>query len=312
MTDVSRGSGEEGAGDRASEDALAQEVAIRHAGYRICMLEGSRWMPDGDCTGLYVRARVSRKQARFHPVARIEPSSERVKFADVSLRRDVDDREFIQYVEDGAHFCAKRALLVGLLNPRVATVVVTPDLELYRTVAKSQIFFENDTFLEIGCANGVTVHAVAAHTPCARAVGVDKCAERIREALQEHAHPRATFVRLDVLDLDPAILLQRLLSALPERKNTAIADTAPFSHVFIDINGNRAVKDVQRVVRLVISMLKPRMIAVKSSKWAERAAPETRPRRCAVDDDDRGLGRCTKFQPDAIQWWGLRDSGSTS
>eukprot|EP00186_Timspurckia_oligopyrenoides_P001638 CAMPEP_0182449226 /NCGR_PEP_ID=MMETSP1172-20130603/32606_1 /TAXON_ID=708627 /ORGANISM="Timspurckia oligopyrenoides, Strain CCMP3278" /LENGTH=233 /DNA_ID=CAMNT_0024646405 /DNA_START=87 /DNA_END=788 /DNA_ORIENTATION=- len=217
---------------------------------------------------LFCRSRISKNQSRFHDLAIVRWCGK--------LNDDYSEmpKVLLEY-KDGTSFHSKPDLLIGILSPSYPTIILVPELDIYRTLSKSQIYAPTHRFLEIGCANGVTVFGVAKYTQCSIAVGIDKGFEPIIQARDRHSHPNARFLRMDILEKKPETWSKELYELLTECMDSSCALDPLFSHVFIDINGSRPIEDLQRTVQRVILYLRPQMICIKTSKWVERMQSNT-------------------------------------
>ncbi|KAA8493069.1 hypothetical protein FVE85_9341 [Porphyridium purpureum] len=242
----------------------------------------------------YVRARVSKRQSRFHEVARIA--------------RDEADAEHvrIKYVCDGTTFCAKISLLVPLVQRHA--VLLSPTLDVYRTLSRAQLYAPCFSFLELGCAGGVTCVRLAQYERLRLVAGLDKSAEPIEQAHTRNAKMQTpdglsllsplVFAQCDVLELSDSEFLAAAQALWFDAKVRATHASLPptaepecaslhgsdagdsgtcglcrpdcvFTHVWIDLNGSRDVAVLQCVVQKVLRTLHPLLVCVKTSKWCE-------------------------------------------
>ena len=110
--------------------------------------------------------------------------------------------------------------------------------------------------LEIGSDYGETTSILSQF--CRSAVGIDKSSSHVEEARKRHPHIQ--FVCADVLTD---------MHCLEKQRRRAV------SLCLIDINGNRELETVQKCLERVISLVKPRVIVVKSQKMYDEAVSRT-------------------------------------
>lgn len=132
-------------------------------------------------------------------------------------------------------------------NQTTVLQIVVPETDEYRRLAYSQVL-KDDTAVEIGCDLGKTVKILS--KTCSNVVGIDKSIQSVRTAERECGEiENVKILHGDVLQ-NPGILT-------PFAEYTAV--------VFIDINGNRDIKDVEACLYLVrCTFVKARLIVVKS------------------------------------------------
>lgn len=128
------------------------------------------------------------------------------------------------------------------------TILVCSDTHDYRRLAKTQIN-SNDTVLEIGSDFGYTTNIISQSTKSV--YGIDKCGIRINSSQKEYPHIK--FFHIDVLEE---------ISQIPKFKMC--------NKVFIDINGNRELEQVERCLKLVKDIIDPELIVVKSVSFLEK------------------------------------------
>ena len=129
-----------------------------------------------------------------------------------------------------------------LIN-RGARIVVAENWSEYRSCISSLIA-SSDVVLEVGCGNGVTTSLLS--QTAARVVGVDMSEALIIEAKERFPH-------LEWYAMDA-----RMVS--PLRK------LAPFSAIFIDLNGSRELETLLPMIDAYEAVLRPALIVVKSNK----------------------------------------------
>jgi predicted O-methyltransferase YrrM len=147
--------------------------------------------------------------------------------------------------------------------------VVCAETNHYRQLARLQVN-KGDCVLEIGSDLGACTSILASSVgtqidgsapegtidvPIGAAVGIDKSEQSVNEARKRF--PDIPFHCLDVLLSPPGTLLSCL-----------VPDRSGFDVVFIDINGNRMMKAVLKVIEIVKNELRPRLIVIKSKEMA--------------------------------------------
>ena len=158
-----------------------------------------------------------------------------------------------------------------------AAVVVCRETSDYHAVAASCIGV-NDCVLEIGSDLGALC-AIAYPLCEGRLVGVDLSETSIARAQQ--SHPNICFQRLDALQVGSGLALRNLAdlarasaakgvptepTAAPKAPapTASSSQTAPFTRVFIDINGNRLLPAVAGVLQIALEELDAPFICCKS------------------------------------------------
>ena len=129
-----------------------------------------------------------------------------------------------------------------LIN-RGARIVVAENWSEYRSCISSLIA-STDVVLEVGCGNGVTTSLLS--QSAARAVGVDMSPALITAAKERF--PQIEWYAMDARIVSP------------------LARLAPFSAVFIDLNGSREMETLLPMIDAYEAVLRPALIVVKSNK----------------------------------------------
>ena len=129
-----------------------------------------------------------------------------------------------------------------LIN-RSAHIVVAENWSEYRSCITSLIA-SSDIVLEVGCGNGVTTSLLS--QSAARAIGVD-----MSEALITEAKERFPHIEWHAMDARVVAPLRKL---------------APFSAIFIDLNGSREMETLLPMIDAYEAVLRPALIVVKSNK----------------------------------------------
>jgi hypothetical protein len=176
----------------------------------------------------------------------------------------------------------------------VATVVVTPDTDAFRRLARLQVDVRNDAVVEIGCSyGGCSQLLIDEGVPSAAAV---MCEEELADVVaappSERASARARYVGVDnsfecvshCCQTMPTARFQRLdaISDTPGLAALLMAERP--SLVVIDVGGNRALADVAELVERVVREL-ARPAAPPTTEETEAAAAamvETAPGKRAV------------------------------
>ena len=114
----------------------------------------------------------------------------------------------------------------------------------------------DDTVVEIGCDDGRACAVAAQSCGFSRVLGIDLALLSITRA--RAAFPKIRFEQLDVLKIGGAAAIQSLAKS--------IGDDAPssFSVVCIDVNGNRGIGCVVRVIQVMLQLQPTSLIIVKS------------------------------------------------
>lgn len=123
-------------------------------------------------------------------------------------------------------------------------VIVCDETRDYRRMARVQTCPE-DRVLEIGSSFGLTTSLIAEACPQGSVVGVDKSSECVERSRQTYPHIR--FEQIDILKNEEAL-------------RTLVASC---NKVFVDINGNRELPTVLRLLSL-LQAVGPDVIVVKS------------------------------------------------
>jgi len=126
-------------------------------------------------------------------------------------------------------------------------LVVCEEVREYRAFAKQNIQ-KTDRILEIGCHNGATTKVIWSRNPeCL--VAIDQ-----KKELVDVAREALPGVKFNVQDAFDTYELRKLE---PE---------GGFTHVFVDISGNRELRSVVQLLDQVEASLRPKHIIVKSQK----------------------------------------------
>ncbi|CAG9467021.1 unnamed protein product [Pedinophyceae sp. YPF-701] len=162
-------------------------------------------------------------------------------------------------------------------------LVSCPETEHFRLLARTQVT-PADFAVDIGSSYGRTT--VLLHRKCARAIGIEISKDLIEESQKQY--PQIDFRRLDAIGDKPAV-----------------ADAARGCTVaFIDVGGDRALPALTDVIPFVQSVLKPRLIVVKSRELHRAALDQhARPRDAAPRAD--GLDGVFRelVVPGSNAWW---------
>ena len=114
----------------------------------------------------------------------------------------------------------------------------------------------DDNVVEIGCDDGRACAVAARSCGPARVLGIDLALLSVSRA--RAAFPEIRFEQLDVLQRGGAAAIR------------ALVGNADFSLVLIDVNGNRGIGCVVRVLQVMMNELHPTLIIVKSRALASR------------------------------------------
>jgi hypothetical protein len=160
----------------------------------------------------------------------------------------------------GSTYAVQHNHLQPVLEHARNLVLVLPETDLYRRCCVVHTLAD-ETFLEIGCAAGITVKRVwetgqqqqqgTCASATSRVVGIDKSAFSIRDAKQRYPDLAGSFFEWDVL-FDP--VQPAAMSAL----------SRPPDVVAMDINGNRELPAVLECLQAVWKLWRPRLVIVKS------------------------------------------------
>eukprot|EP00397_Hematodinium_sp_SG-2012_P025675 GEMP01026840.1.p1 GENE.GEMP01026840.1~~GEMP01026840.1.p1 ORF type:complete len:251 (+),score=50.69 GEMP01026840.1:36-788(+) len=128
-----------------------------------------------------------------------------------------------------------------------ANIVVCEEVREYRAFARGTIQ-PTDRVLEIGCHNGGTTKVIWSRKPDAL-VAIDQKQDLVDIA--KEVMPDVTFAVVDAFD---TYALRKL------------APEGGFTHIFVDISGNRELRSVVQLIDQIEAGLKPKHIIVKSQK----------------------------------------------
>lgn len=196
----------------------------------------------------------------------------------------------VQY-DDGSIYHVRPQRLIRLYGqplvikgiPGEPTLVVTASTQCYRQLARTQTL-PTDIALEIGSDLGLCTNIL--NEGCSKVTGFDKSPDSVAEARRRFPH--IPFVCADILATNGACLLSTPAFeediSQREKSSAQCPLEAPISPppclppanaldlIFIDINGNRMLREVLRciaIVRRVLANIRsPRLIVVKSSEMA--------------------------------------------
>ncbi|GAX26803.1 hypothetical protein FisN_9Lh072 [Fistulifera solaris] len=156
----------------------------------------------------------------------------------------------VRYPKGSTYACHPHRLIPVYTSSSPAphtTIIVSPETSEYRRLC---VVHTLQSFLEIGCDYGVTVHRVHTQGLIPHVWGMDKSIESIAIARQNY--PNLPFYCFDVL-------------APTEDWPAEIQPEV----VAIDINGNRELPAVQQCIQVVLERYQPRLIIVKSRALAQ-------------------------------------------
>ncbi|GAX20360.1 hypothetical protein FisN_9Hh072 [Fistulifera solaris] len=154
----------------------------------------------------------------------------------------------VRYPKGSTYACQPHRLIpVYASSSPHTTIIVSPETSEYRRLC---VIHTLQSFLEIGCDYGVTVHRVHTQGQIPLVWGMDKSVESIAIARQNY--PALPFYCFDVLE--PT-----------EDWPSGIQPEV----VAIDINGNRELPAVQQCIQVVLERYHPRLIIVKSRALAQ-------------------------------------------
>jgi hypothetical protein len=172
-----------------------------------------------------------------------------------------EPRVRVQYPA-GSTYCVPHNHLQPILEHARNLVLVLPETYMYRRCCVVHTL-EDEIFLEIGCAAGITVKRVwetgrqQQQHNTSRVVGIDKSEFSIRDAKQRYPELHSSFFEWDVLLTDPPIV--------PAAMARSMAALSGLPHVVaMDINGNRALPAVLECLQAVWKLWRPRLVIVKS------------------------------------------------
>jgi hypothetical protein len=168
------------------------------------------------------------------------------------VKHQGEPRVRVQYPA-GSTYCVPHNHLQPILEHARNLVLVLPETYLYRRCCVIHTLAD-ETFLEIGCAAGITVKRVwetGQQQHSSRVVGIDKSEFSIRDAKQRYPELHQSFFEWDVLT-DP----------IPPAMARSI--TCPPDVVAMDINGNRELPAVLECLQAVWKLWRPRLVIVKS------------------------------------------------
>ena len=134
--------------------------------------------------------------------------------------------------------------LIAMFPPDEKRVVVAAETNEFRRLIRAHTSPSDAFVVEIGSSFGEATKLIARHCPAV--LGLELSAEAVAVARQRY--PTIRFEQCDCL-VEEARLVTMCAGA---------------TKVFIDINGNRPLEQVARVLRTVMQQVKPQLVVVKS------------------------------------------------
>lgn len=145
--------------------------------------------------------------------------------------------------KDKTTYHVKPNRLIRIEDP--GTILVVRETNDYRRIAKTQVC-PSDYVMEIGSDFGYTTNFISQTTK--NVIGIDKSQQQIIFSKKEYPH--IEFILMDVLE-----------------EQDEFENLHKCNKVFVDINGNRELEAVQKVVELVKRVMKPELIVVKARSY---------------------------------------------
>ena len=217
---------------------------------RICRIYGLPF-PEGNKTFTSILTSTSTNTLNTLPSLKIEESSS-TDITDYSLYKRNDDT-----FDSECKKIETTRTTMSMDQSSSCTIVVCPETSHYRQLARL-LPLPGEKVLEIGSDLGACTNllrrSVTSDEALGRAVGVDKSPKSVEEAKKRF--PGIPFYCLDVLTSQNENNL-----GIPEE----IAEGG-FDVIFVDINGNRMIDSVAKVVSITRASFSPRLIVCKSTQ----------------------------------------------
>jgi hypothetical protein len=195
----------------------------------------------------------------------------------------------IQYLKDQSIYHCKAENLVKIYhqpsllhckNYSHPTIVICKSTKLYRRLAQTQVnTCINNTcelVIEIGSALGHATHLIHSqlnHNIKCQVIGIDKSEEFVRQS--KHNYPDIEFICMDVLSQKDAFLQlinEKKIQLLTRNEKSSTTEALGIDNngivlkVFVDINGNRLLRTVLAILKMIQDDLKPDLTIVKSEE----------------------------------------------